>query len=289
MPLGRVGKAAGRGACSGVFETAALGQPRRPYRSRFYRTASQGPGRLRDEFDTSGFAGSTPRVPLIDALATNTHPTIEQYAGAVAEYVRLAGALTQSQKKIGQIKSSAALCQTVLAALKLEIPYLDHAWAGERPVAGALRTVQADVSEFHPLDGLRLAVEIKPVLLAVGRAVWNRFGDVRTFAVNIHLKFPFSVIGGLMPIPTWEELPGPGSGVRRDTTQLVARLANRFVRAGSRRTEGDAPHLLEGVGVLVFDPDTGAIVPDLPESGQGLRWEEFIGRLAEAYQARFEP
>ena len=30
------GKAAGRGACSGVFETAALGQPRRPYRDRFY-------------------------------------------------------------------------------------------------------------------------------------------------------------------------------------------------------------------------------------------------------------
>jgi len=35
-PLRRGGKAAGRWACSGVFETAALGQPRRPYRDRFY-------------------------------------------------------------------------------------------------------------------------------------------------------------------------------------------------------------------------------------------------------------
>ena len=64
------------------FETAALGQPRRPYRSRFYRTASQGPGRLRDEFDTSGFAGSTPRgrrawrtaPPLLDGAPTPCPP-----------------------------------------------------------------------------------------------------------------------------------------------------------------------------------------------------------------------
>jgi hypothetical protein len=59
----------------------------------------------------------------------------------------------------------------------------------ERKVAGGLRTVNADVSESHELDGLRLAVELKPINLAVGRAIWNRFGDIRTFAVNIHLKF----------------------------------------------------------------------------------------------------
>jgi hypothetical protein len=76
--------------------------------------------------------------------------------------------------------------------------------AGELNVAGALRNARADVSEAHHMDGLRLAVEIKPVNLAVGRAIWNRFGDVRAFAVNIHLKFPFAVVGGVLAVPTWE-------------------------------------------------------------------------------------
>jgi hypothetical protein len=58
---------------------------------------------------------------------------------------------------------------------------------------------------MHGLDGLRMAVEIKPVNLAVGRAAWNRFGDIRAFAVNIHLKFPFAVAGGVLVLPTWEE------------------------------------------------------------------------------------
>jgi hypothetical protein len=123
----------------------------------------------------------------------------------------------------------------------------------------------------------------------VGRAIWNRFGDLRTFAVNLHLKFPFAVVGGLMTIPTWEEIPGPGSGVQKDTTNLIDRLVNRFVRAGSRRTEGDAPHLLEAIGVVVFDPETGMETPALPTLSSGLRWEEFIEKMAEAYEARFEP
>src|SRR5213075_3432256 len=89
-----------------------------------------------------------------------------------------------------------------LHELNLQISNL---YAGEKNVAGALRVVRADVSETHDLDGLRLAVEIKPVNLAVGRALWNRFGDIRTFAVNIHLKFPFAVVGGVLVIPTYEE------------------------------------------------------------------------------------
>ena len=58
--------------------------------------------------------------------------------------------------------------------------------------------MKADVSESNALDGLRLAIEIKPINVAVGRAIWNRFGDIRTFAVNLHLKFPFAVAGGVL-------------------------------------------------------------------------------------------
>jgi len=163
----------------------------------------------------------------------------------------------------------------------------EYAVAGEVRVAGALRAAQVDLVEFHPLDGLRLAVEIKPVNLAVGRAIWNRFGDVRVTAVNLHLKFPFSVVGGVLAIPTYEEAKRRGGSVQKDTTHLILRAIDRFDRAGGRRSEAEAAHLLEAVCILAYNPETGRMEPDLPPRGRGLRWEEFIEALVVAYEARF--
>ena len=111
--------------------------------------------------------------------------------------------------------------------------------------------MKADVSEITETDGLKLAVEIKPVHLAVGRAVWNRFGDIRTFAVNVHLKFPFAVVGGILTLPTTERVRSGNDDDWKSTTHLIERAVGRFTRAGGRQTEGDAPHLLEGIAVCV--------------------------------------
>lgn len=190
----------------------------------------------------------------------------------------------------------------------------------EQRVAGGLRTANADVSESHYLDGLRLAVELKPVNLAVGRAIWNRFGDIRTFAVNIHLKFPFAVVGGVLVIPTYEETGtkaakeaekaeaeelGSGESIedaasetaadtarsiagRRSTVRLIERAIERLIRAGGRKSEAESAHLLEGIAVVVYDPDSATIDPNVPRPGSGLRWEEFITALATSYRVRFE-
>ena len=130
-------------------------------------------------------------------------------------------------------------------------------------------------------------MEIKPVHLAVGRAIWNRFGDIRTFAVNIHLKFPFAVVGGILTLATTERAESGNDNDWKSTTHLIERAIGRFMRAGGRRTEGDAAHLLEGIAVVVFDVDTGIVDPNLPALGSGLRWPEFIDLMAEAYAARF--
>jgi hypothetical protein len=180
---------------------------------------------------------------------------------------------------------SNGLARVLAADLQQLNPRIRKVFAGERDVSGALRIARADVSESHPLDGLRLAVEIKPVNLAVGRAIWNRFGDIRTFAVNLHLKFPFAVIGGVLVVPIFEVKK---DGTRKNTRPLIARAIQRFIRAGGRRTEGDAAHLLEAICVLIYDPDTGTVASDSPPMGSGLRWEEFINALSTAYEARFE-
>jgi hypothetical protein len=189
-----------------------------------------------------------------------------------------------------------------------------------------LRTANADVSESHQLDGLRLAVELKPINLAVGRAIWNRFGDIRTFAVNIHLKFPFAVVGGVLVIPTYEEIgtkaaeeaeheeieaengneeeqvrdqrqsasstdamiPPATLPRRKETRHLIERAIERLNRAGGRKSEAESAHLLEGICVLVYDPETATIEANLPEPGLGLRWDEFVESMAASYRARFE-
>ncbi len=227
-------------------------------------------------------------LELVDALSQNASVVVEDYVVAVSEYVRRQSALTDGQRKSAQIRLSNALARALLREFRNKLSSMsDYAVAGEVRVAGALRSAQVDLVEFHPLDGLRLAVEIKPVNLAVGRAIWNRFGDVRVTAVNLHLKFPFSVVGGVLAIPTYEEAKRRGQTIQKDTTHLILRAIDRFDRAGGRRSEAEAAHLLEGVCVLAYNPETGRMESELPPRGRGLRWEEFVDSMVVAYEARF--
>jgi hypothetical protein len=256
-------------------------------------------------------------IDRIDALAANANVTLQDYIDAVSEYVRRSTELNAKQKKAGQIRLSNGLGKALFVELTGRLPNMKHAEYGERVVSGALRTVNADVSEIHPLDGLRLAVELKPVNLAVGRAIWNRFGDIRTFAVNLHLRFPFAVVGGVLVIPTYElrkvtkaiaeegdteeteeleldiaeevgDIAAATDPGRKDTRGLILRAVNRLVRAGGRERDSDAPHLLEAIAVVVYDPDTGQLDAELPPNGSGLRWNEFVDDLVRAYEGRFE-
>lgn len=205
-----------------------------------------------------------------------------------------------SKGKVAQIRLSAALGRALLHDLRQEIETLNlerppkerinafvHAIAGERKVGGGLRAVNADLSEMTSEDGLTLAVEIKPVHLAVGRAMWNRFGDIRSFAVNIHLKFPFAVVGAVTTYPTRERAASGRDDQWKSTEHLIARAVARFGKAGGRDREDQAPYLLEGTAVVVFDSETGDIHQTLPPAGNGLRWEEFVDRLVEQYLLRF--
>jgi hypothetical protein len=89
-------------------------------------------------------------------------PELNDYVLAVSEYVRQAPALSAGSSKSAQIALSAGLGRCLRRDLTAIMPGVDiH--AGELTVAGALRSAQADVSQVHHLDGLRLAVELKPI------------------------------------------------------------------------------------------------------------------------------
>lgn len=226
-------------------------------------------------------------LSLVDGLAAIRSPTIADYRSASAEYIRKATVVGSNSGKAAQLRLSHGLSRVLVGDLRAAGLSLDGAVAGERTVGGGLRSVKADVSEITETDGLRLAVEIKPVHLAVGRAIWDRFGDIRTFAVNIHLKFPFAAVGGVLTAPTTERSRSGRDDDWKSTTHLIERALGRFIRAGGRRTEGDAAHLIEAIAVVVFDRQTGLLEPDLPPSGSGLRWSEFVDTIHDTYSARF--
>src|SRR5262249_14160965 len=157
------------------------------------------------------------------------------------------------------------LARIIAAELKAKHSGL-NCTPGEVKVAGALRVAKSDVTDMTPADGVRVAIEMKPVYLAVVRAIWNRFGDIRAFAVHIRLKFPFPVVGGIMPIPTFEWK----KGAQKPTRPLIQRLIRRFTQVARRVRDGDPPHSIESVCVLAFDPNTGQLVTDLPAPGSKL-------------------
>jgi hypothetical protein len=226
-------------------------------------------------------------IPAIDLANGKTTPELGDFIVAASEYVLSSSGWTASIKKKGQLRLSYILARVVVSDLHVALGYTTKAIAGETTVGGGLRSVDADVSEFTRIDGLRLAVEIKPINLAVGRAIWNRFGDIRTFAVNVHLKFPFAVVAGILTVPVFETGSTKTGMIRKSTTHLIQRAEKRLIRSGNRENEGEAAHLLEAVGLVVFDPETRSLDPDIPSRESGLRWNDFIQRLASAYEGRF--
>jgi hypothetical protein len=251
-----------------------------------------------------------PAVPELDRVIGMAEPTIDDYVKAASAYVvdgrKLPekGNAESKSAKAAQGELSKVLGMVLAAELEaahrsvveeefgeavLELParkrpHLLAPTAGEKSVAGGLRTARSDVTEAHPLDGIRLAIEIKPSYRAVGRAIWNRYGDVRAFAVNIHLKFPFAVVGGVQVLPTidFEE-----DGSQLDTGNYLRRAARRLDRIRTRATEADANHLLEAFGLLAFDPLAARIDPDIPPPKSRLRWDAFVEDLSRAYDVRF--
>lgn len=228
-----------------------------------------------------------PGLPLVTLFDANEAPTVGDYTAASAEYVRAASDLSASEAKTAQLALSKGLSRVLTSDLQSTgVPFMDL-YAGEREVGGGLRNVKADVSEMTMRDGLTLAVEIKPVHLAVGRAIWNRVGDIRTFALNIHLKFPFAVVGGVLTIPTSERKTSGSDLEWKSTIPAVQKAIKKFTGSGERRNEHDATHLLEGAAVVVFDIETGECCQDLPGVDSELGWDRYVERLASVYDLRF--
>jgi hypothetical protein len=78
---------------------------------------------------------------------------------------------------------------------------------GERAFQGGLGPKRVDVTYSDEQHGLILAVSIKSISVPpFGKNLKNRFADLCTEAITLHMRFPYSVVCALFAFPVAGEL-----------------------------------------------------------------------------------
>jgi hypothetical protein len=159
---------------------------------------------------------------------------------------------------------------------------------GEKEFQGGLGTKKVDVSYSDDRHGLMLAVSIKSIVSPpFGKNLKNRFGDLCTEAITLHMRFPYSVVAMLFAFPAAADI---------DTEK--ARKLSTFRRAGKlfgtisgRLNYTDPGEKFETATMILFHPITAdQPVPNLklfvPPSMQGISEADYFKKLREVYNDR---
>jgi len=167
----------------------------------------------------------------------------------------------------------------------------------EKEFQGGLGPKKVDVSFADDRRGLLLAVSVKSICFPpYGKNLKNRFGDLCTEAITLHMRFPYSVVCALFAMP---------EAADQDRTRL--RVISTFRRASmllgtisGREEYTDAGEKFEDVTMVLFSP-IAASGPGAVSNGAGARLfvaspnpnssieiseEEYFARLRDHYNLR---
>lgn len=159
---------------------------------------------------------------------------------------------------------------------------------GEREFQGGLGPKKVDVSYADEQNGLMLAVSIKSINFApFGKNLKNRFSDLCTEAISLHMRFPYAVVCALFAFP---------SGADRDVTP--SRPASTFQRAvklfgtvSGRREYTDPGEKFENVTLMLYEaPADGGVVPSVrlvnADTQRELTEQDYYQLLRDLYNTR---
>lgn len=122
---------------------------------------------------------------------------------------------------------------------------------GEMPFQGGLGPKRVDVSYSDERHGLLLAVSIKTICFSpYGKNLKNRFGDLCTEAITLHMRFPYSVVCGLFALPEQADL----DITPQRTLSTYARAMRLFGTMGGRADYASAGERFEDFTMLLFRP-----------------------------------
>lgn len=129
---------------------------------------------------------------------------------------------------------------------------------GERAFQGGLGPKKVDVSYADEQHGLLLALSIKSINFPeFGKNLKNRFADLCTEAITLHMRFPYSVVGGLfaMPVDADEDV----TPFRRLST--FKRAVKLFSTISGREEYTDPGEKFENMSMLLYQPKGRGVEP----------------------------
>jgi hypothetical protein len=159
---------------------------------------------------------------------------------------------------------------------------------GERAFQGGLGPKKVDVSYSDEQHGLLMAVSIKSINFApFGKNLKNRFGDLLTEAITLHLRFPYSIVCMLFAFPQASD---------KDITKIrtmstFGRATKLFATVSGRRDYTDPGEKFENVTMMLFQPVTKSkrkVKFTLVDARTGLQMTEdqYFQRLRQIYNDR---
>lgn len=163
------------------------------------------------------------------------------------------------------------------AANGLVPPIADCVEVGPARVIGGVRPQNYDVV-YRP-DGARIVFDSKTLneIKSVGKNWQNMINDLATEATTAHTRFPYAIVAFIVLIPK----PCLAQKQQADMTRTLERL-------GARKDVLDQAHLAEVISLVIWNPETGEIDPDIPSQDSTIRIEKFSDTLYPHYLSRYK-
>ncbi|WP_244430035.1 hypothetical protein [Bradyrhizobium liaoningense] len=156
-------------------------------------------------------------------------------------------------------------------------PHKDCVEVGKVRIVGGIRPQNYDAA-YRP-DGPRVVYDSKTLndRKSIAKNWQNMVNDLATEASTVHTRFPYCLVCFIVVLPR--------PALMKPQEQAMIRTLERL---GSRDDELDQPHLAEGISMVIWDPDTGAIDPNFPPPDSVLRIERMSERVTPRYLDRYK-
>lgn len=126
---------------------------------------------------------------------------------------------------------------------------------GEKEFYGGLGSKKVDVSYSDERHGLIQAVSVKSICFSpFGKNLKNRFGDLCTEAITLHMRFPYASVCMFFAFPAAAD----GDRTERRTRSTFRRAMKLLSTVAGRTGYTDAGEKFENITLMLFSPLTRA-------------------------------
>lgn len=196
----------------------------------------------------------------------------------------------QAQKKAYSERLSKFLAEETAAGLRatgLDGVRPTRGGPSEKAFQGGLGSKKVDVSYSDEQHGLHMAVSLKTICFPPwGKNLKNRFSDMCTEAITLHMRFPYSVVCGLFAMPI---------GADQDVTLVrnvstFRRATRLFATISGRAQYTDPGEKFENMTMLLFQPVQSEVAPNVKlvdcVSGVEITEEAYFQNLRSIFDRR---